>query len=310
VASWAELVRLMGRAHVLSARGMWRGVEPPDELDDDEEGESTATEPRVEVQRFVFQHPNRWRVSNPDDRPLRMCDGNRMLLWRSTGPPAEYSIRGSAWGFTADPLGMLRPIDPDDWSRDDDYSTPLAAPIAATVVGRACWRVDLAPPAHKTGAYSIWVDDRTGIRLRAENSVFGLLEEFVELELDVVIDPHEFAYDGPVDRSEQNARDRDEYARDHYRLHPPPVPTYWPRGLGFHVWEGDATTGAYVVRLDVPGSALLARHPLGQPEWTPPPGRAQTHRWHDDKWQWTLIVESEPLTPAELEAVIASIPTD
>jgi hypothetical protein len=205
---------------------------------------------------------------------------------------------------------MLRAKDPDDWSRDDDYGKPVASPTDATVAGRACWRVDLAPPAHKTGIYSIWVDAQTGVRLRAENSVFGLLEEFVELELDGPIDPREFAYDGEVDRSEQDARDRDEAALEHFQSNPPPIPTVWPRGLGFHVWEGDPATGSYVVRLDVPGSALLARHPVGDPDWVAPHSDSQVHRWQDENWRWTLIVDGEALTPDELGAVVASIPTD
>jgi hypothetical protein len=288
---------------------LWRGSEPPDEPD--EEQEIVDDEPRVEVQRFVFEHPNRWRVSTPDGQPLRMCDGDRMLLWASPDePPAEYSVRGGAWGFSPDPFGMVRASDPDDWSRDDDYSTPVASPTAATVAGRPCWRVDLTPPAHKSGIYSIWIDAQTGIRLRAENSVYGLLEEFVELELDGPIDPDEFEYDGEVDRSEQDVRNRDEAAREHYESHPPPIPTVWPRGLGFHVWEGDPATGAYVVRLQVPGSALLARHPVGDAEWTPPYSSSPVHRWEDETWRWTLVVDGEALTADELAAVIASIPAD
>jgi hypothetical protein len=301
----------MGQAHVLSARGVWRGVEPPDDIDEEEPGAAAEAEPRVEVQHFVFQHPNRWRVSTPDGRPMRMCDGERMLLWRNTSPsPAEYGVRGNAWRFTPDPMRMLRAKEPDDWSRDDDYSQPVAGPVAATVAGRECWRVDLAPPAHKQGNYSIWVDAQTGIRLRAENSVFGLLEEFVELELDGPIDPVEFEYDGAVDRAEQDARDRDELARDHFESNPPLMPTVWPRGLGFHVWEGDVATGAYVVRLEVPGGALLARHPVGDPAWEPRRSRSQVHRWQDEHWQWTLVVDGDALTPGELDAVIASIPVD
>jgi hypothetical protein len=311
VATWAELVRLMGRTDVRSARGLWRGFEPPDDIDDEDEAGAAgaAVEPRVEMQRFVFQAPNRWRISSPDGRPMRMCDGDRMLMWRGPGePPVEYDARGSTWGFSPDPLGMLRPGDSDDWSRDDDYSTPVGEPTAATLLGRACWRVDLAPPAHKTGIYSIWVDEQTGVRLRAENSVVGLLEEFVELELDGPVDPSEFSYDGEVDRTEQDARDRDEAARDHYRVNPPPIPTMWPRGLGFHVWEGDVSTGAFVARLEVAGRALLARHPVGDPEWVPPGSSSPVHRWRDQTWQWTLVVDGEPLTPDELQAVIASIP--
>jgi hypothetical protein len=313
VATWVELVRLMGRAHVQSARGVWRGVEPPDDIDDEEEDEpspaGTEMEPRVEVQRFVFQAPNRWRISTPDGRSMRLCDGDRVLMWRREGqPPAEYSARSGAWGFSPDPLGMLRRRDPDDWSRDDDYSTPIGEPTAATVLGRTCWRVDLTPPAHKTGVYSIWVDEQTGIRLRAENSVVGLLEEFLELELDGPVDASEFAFDGEVDRTEQDARDRDEAAREHYLSNPPPIPTVWPRGLGFHVWEGDVSTGAFVARLEVAGRALRARHPVGGPEWVPPRSSSPLHRWRDETWQWTLVVDGEPLTPDELQAVIASIP--
>ena len=312
VVTWAELIRLMAETQVQSARGLWRGVEPPDDFDEEEPiPAGVVNQPRVEMQRFVFQHPNRWRVSTPDGRPLRMCDGERMLLWRRPGePPAEYRLHGGAWGFTPDPLGMLRAGDPDDWRRYDDYSEPLASPIASTALGRECWRVDLAPPAHKAGIYSIWVDAQTGIRLRAENSVVGLLEEYVELELDGPIDPREFAYDGEVDRSEQDARDRDEAARAHYQRNPPPMPTVWPRGLGFHVWDGDTATGAFVARLEVPGSAVLARHPVGDPEWVAPHPEAQVHRWRDENWQWTLVVDGDPLTSDELEAVVASIPTD
>ena len=170
--------------------------------------------------------------------------------------------------------------------------------------------MDLAPPAHKTGSYSIWIDAQTGIRLRAGNSVFGLLEDFAELVLDGPVDSGELRYDGAVDRFEQDARDRDEAARDHFERTPPPVPTVWPRGLGFHVWEGDVTTGAYVVRLEVPGSALLARHPVGAPEWTPPGHRTQVHRWSDERWRWTLVVEDAALTPDELRTVIASVPKE
>lgn len=308
--TWPDLLRLMGQTHVLAARGVWRGVERPDEDEEELTAAGASAEPRVEVQRFAYQSPNRWLVASSDgDRPLRICDGERMLVWRAAGePPAEYSVHGGGWGFSPDPLGMLRPVDPDDWTRADDYSKPLTSPVRSTVLERECWRVDLAPPAHKTGVYSSWVDAATGLRLRAENSVMGLLEEFVELELDGMVDASDFLYEGPVDRSEQDARDRDEVARRHYQGHPPPVPTVWPRGVGSHVWEGDATTGSYVATLEVSGSAMLARHPAGATEWMPPWPEAQIHRWQDQMWQWTLVVEGEPLTPAEIASVVASIP--
>src|SRR4051812_42858665 len=130
--------------------------------------------------------------------------------------------------------------------------------------------------------------------------------EFVELVLGGPIDPLEFGDDGEGDRSEQDARDRDQAARHHYQSHPPPIPTVWPRGLGFHVWEGDVATGTFVARLEVPGSALLARHPLADQAWTPPHSRSQIHRWEDESWRWTLVIDGEPLTAGELNAVIAS----
>jgi hypothetical protein len=298
----------MSGAYLSSARGVWRGVDHDDEHEE-EDGDPAETG-RVEVQRFVLLAPNRWRVTGPADRPLRMCDGERMLIWRAEGePPVEYAVRTGAWSFTPDPFGLLRPLPTDDWRPGEDYAEPLGAPTPEVVLGRRCWRVDLAPPPHKSGVYSLWVDEETGVRLRTANSLVGVLEEFVELELDVDVDPAEFGYDGPVDRSEQQRRDKDEQALRHFTERPPPVPTFWPRGVGFSVMGGDPDTGASVVALDVArAGALLGRHPRGEPPWTPTWDGGQVHRWTDAQWQWTLVVLGEPLSAAELQAVVASVP--
>ncbi len=298
--TWADLKVLMGGTRVATATGVFRTVIPPDE---------EQTEVEVVVQRFTCEMPNRWRVEGEDGTLIRLNDGARVLLRRSTGVMEQFDARTTSYGFSPDPLNLIRPQEPWDWSPGDDYATPTGAPVEEALLGRRCWRVDLEPPAHKQGFYTLWIDAATGIRLRRENAEAGWVEELLELAIDVDLPADAFAWDGPVDTSEQDERDRDEQARQHFQDYPPSVPTTWPRGLGHHVVEGHPDTGEYLAMLEVPGGALLSRRPLGRPAWTGH-DEAVIQRWADERWQWALVAHSGRLTDAELAAVMAGLTAD
>ncbi len=297
--TWADLKVLMGQSRVATAAGVFRSVHPPDPEDE-------RTEPEVTVQRFVYEAPNRWRIEGEDGSLLRLSDGRRLLLHQADGTVQQLDASRSAYGFSPDPLSLVRPEEVADWQRDDDYATPTGPPQRASLLGRDCWRVDLAPPPHKQGVLSLWIDAGTGVRLRKANEEFGYVEELREVVLDLDLPADAFAWDGPVDTSVQDERDRDDRARQHFHAHPPPVPTTWPRGLGHHVVEGDPETGEYLAMLEVPGGALLSRRPLDRPPWTWHE-EGDVQRWSDGSWQWALVAHAGRLTDDELRQVVASL---
>lgn len=173
----------------------------------------------------------------------------------------------------------------------------------------------LAPPPHKSGDLELVIDAATGIELRIANAQHGFTEELTVLEVDIDLDDSVFSYDGPVDDSEARDRAREIEATDYWHRHLPPLPTYWPIGLGHHVNSGDVETGWFVLELAVPHQspahpnwAQLARGPKGS-ELNLGYRRAEAivHRWETERWQWALMLAPPGLPDGEVAKVIASI---
>jgi hypothetical protein len=196
--TWDELMVLMSNARFQSARGVVRTVEPP-EPEDNQVG--------YEVVHHVVVRSPQWKVTSEDGDLVGLHDGNRILLWEKRGlAPIVRSPREEPY-VLHEPLDVFRPQDLDDWRPGEDYAAAAEAPQRAELLRRTCWRVDLLPPSHKSGLWSLWIDDATGIRLRSEHSEAGLLHEVLELEVDGPVGDDEFTFTGPVDQPELLADD-------------------------------------------------------------------------------------------------------
>lgn len=186
MATWSELVRLMDAGPVVSARGVHRCSDPD--------------EPPAVTVAVPVDGPDRWKVETLDGSPISLADGQRIVEWQpGRSRPQQWPAEDGAF-VAPDAVLLLSPVPAREWHRDD-YHQPAREPVRDVVLGRPCWRVDLLPPAHKRGQFSMWVDEATGARLRLAHEEFGVLEEFLELELAVDLAADTFRYDGPVDLS-------------------------------------------------------------------------------------------------------------
>jgi hypothetical protein len=156
------------------------------------------------------------------------------------------------------PQGLLQP---EPFTRGDDYHRAAGPVTAAEHDGRRCWRVELVPPPHKHGLLSLLVDDTSGLCLQQRNVEHDVLLEVTALELDVPLPPDAFA----LADAAQAERDAEQELYRLVRRKPPPTPRWFPWRRGYL----DAP-GCWVVE-GAEGSGIVARAPLGQapelPEW-------------------------------------------
>ena len=204
------------------------------------------------------------------------------------------------------PYGGPRPLlRPEPFVRGDDYHRAAGPVTSAEHDGRACWRVELVPPPHKSGLLTLLVDDATGLCLQQSNAEHGVVAELTDLEVDVPLPPEAFA----LSLAAQVERDREQalYRLVHRRL--PPTPRWFPWRRGYL----DAP-GCWVVEGSA-GDGLVARAPLGQqpeiPEW----------EWDDDDlvhldhggWSWTVAARprlEEQVARQVVEQVVDGRPYD
>ena len=83
-----------------------------------------------------------------------------------------------------------------DWDRWDgtDFTEPIGGPDGIIMLGRAAWRITLAPPTHKTEPMQIVVDQQTFLLLHEGNEAFGTYHQWVELDLDPDVDDDAFTW--------------------------------------------------------------------------------------------------------------------
>ncbi|MBC7680156.1 MAG: hypothetical protein H7233_14375 [Pseudorhodobacter sp.] len=149
----------------------------------------------------------------------------RLLGWMGA---VEVETATGRWR-TPDGEGVFTFRAPDAWTgrrmwggeiQRGDYARPVGPVTSAVHDGRACWRVDLAPPPRKRGVLTLLVDDETGILLRSSNSEVGPLSEVLDLVVDPVLD----AALAP----EKPERDPLRELAHLCHVRPPPTPQWFP----------------------------------------------------------------------------------
>lgn len=121
------------------------------------------------------------------------------------------------------PDGDLGGLLPMSVGNGDDYRKAAARPRPVVHHGRACWVVDLRPPAHKSGLLTVVVDDATGVCVRQAHAS-GDLRELTSLEPDVEMSDADHAAAPVVD----TAGDRVQALHEFAQRRPPPTPRYFP----------------------------------------------------------------------------------
>ncbi len=263
--------------------------------------------------RFWHGVPDRWRVE--DERGVRHVTAGQRQLVRGGDGLEDMTGTGISFGqhHPRYLFGVRRGHDVEfDWLRD--FPDPHGPAEPVEVAGRRAWEFAMPAVAHKRARkpypLRVTVDDATGTVLRLAIPEAGFLVELTELAVDVELPAEVFDWEGPVSTRHLEERAERERARRWLDETPPPVPRWWPRGLGYHGGDGDPATGAYRVLLETPDFPELSRWPAGTPmpsDWDHRHGRRHVHRWHDVRWEWALAVD-EPLTEEELARVVASIP--
>ncbi|WP_416972449.1 hypothetical protein [Streptomyces sp. 4F14] len=107
----------------------------------------------------------------------------------------------------------------------------------------------------------------------------------------------------------------------YHRQRPLPVPAFWPGGHDHFepaAFDGDLTTRLLAIDLytdgapeGTPSMATLIRRPPDapafEPGWAADP-RAFVHHWEGGAWRWTLALWGRPLSLAEFDRVVGSMP--
>lgn len=196
----------------------------------------------------------------------------------------------------------------------NDFSRPMGPASAAEVGGRRGWRFVLAPPPHKPAPLEVVFDDRSGVVLEYRSQGADYWETLESFEVDVVLDPELFVWNGEVDTEWVDERVLHEQRARAIAEHPWPSPRWWPSGMPLDVLDGDVDGGWFIAALggDWDRSRVLAR-------WRPgsPPARleahtrrlASHHRWERSGFHW-LLATDEDISPEDLQRIIDSIPPD
>lgn len=263
--------------------------------------------------RFWHQVPDRWRVE--DERGVwHIADGQRQLM-RNSGRMEDFSGVYLNFGQRHPQVlfGLRRgPWVEFAWLRD--FPTPDGPGALIEIAGRRAWEFALVAAegkrARKPYPLRVAVDEATGTVLRLAIAEVGYVVELTEFTVDGELPEEIFTWGGPVSTQRIDERAEAERVR-HWLIDAElPVPHWWPRGLLYHGGDGDPSTGAYRVLLEVHGYPELSRWPTGTPMpegWDQRHARRHVHRWSDKHWEWALAVD-QPLTEAELTRVIGSIP--
>ena len=203
------------------------------------------------------------------------------------------------------------------WSRWEgaDFTRPSSSVEPTEFAGRPCWTVELAPPQHKPFPLRLTVDAATGLVLRTENAGFGMVTEWLDVEIGIDIADDEFVWTGPAEPLPTHAERMLEHEADVAQRQA------WLAGRGLatialptrievmpHEWDDD--TGAFYASVRSTLSATLLRRPASDEPWDEP-GTTHydhTHRWADARWDWFLGTD-DALAPDELAALQAQLRT-
>ena len=235
-----------------------------------------VTMPIDEPVRFTYRSPACWRIETAS-RLVGISDGQQAV-----GSVEGVQTVGACLLVLGGPAELLHPGQP------PHLADPVSGPHE--LLGRRCWRWGDEQTAW-------WVDEQSGILLRADDP--GGSTALTALELDVDLDEALFALPPDIPP-----------------LPPEPVAepsvadltvVWWPTGCGAYPVAGDP---------DVP-EVLLALMTDGPEEWflgIAPPGRPAPRReglphrsWDGDGWAFALSHPPD-VDPGDLDRVAASVP--
>ncbi|HTC68293.1 MAG TPA: hypothetical protein VK662_01895, partial [Acidothermaceae bacterium] len=193
--SWPTLVVLMafgnGPEPSLSGVVHVRAVEP-DDTQPDAEVPGVGLFRVNEDRHRVVKRGDLIRRERLDGRPMAIFGGDTKWIWLD-GDELPTAFRSAAWGWD-DHWVVQRPA-LKRWE-GDDFTHPTGPVRATTMLGRAAWSVELAPPSHKPFPLTLVVDAETGIVLQERNDGFGSVTEWVELSFGAELSDDIFAWTG------------------------------------------------------------------------------------------------------------------
>lgn len=244
------------------------------------------------------------RIVGQDATWFRDSATERMRLHRHERHPHFDYARAPIGGLD---VGGPRP----SWERwtGTDFTHPTGPVTETEFLGRRAWAVELAPPSHKPYPLQLVVDAATGLLLRKTNRGFGMVEEWVELEVDPEMPDALFVWDGPADpvpsRADREAEHQAEQAQRSAWLARRGLATLRVPvecELDLHRW--DDASGSLYADIDTTVSATLIRRPHSDTPWPEPDSTNYAHswRWHDQAWDWFLATDT-PLTEPDLATI-------
>ncbi|MFC9928738.1 hypothetical protein [Streptomyces sp. NPDC127190] len=304
MASWTELRELLDRTPKPAVVGRHLSVQP---RRDDGRGWPPASPVRRTVS-FAYRPPGDWFLDHGD--------GDITIDTGQGGPAGLGFGPRFPWDLAPSPDRLITCA----------HSPALAAadavgePERVRHEGRPAWAVTLRTPALPQ-PLRVVVDPAAGILLSAAVEESGYREELSGLEFPPGLPDARFRWTEALTAAEEARQKRRAEVAAHHGAESLPVPAFWPGGRAHfepRVFDGDLTTGLLALDLynegapaGTPAMAVLVRQrpdaPLFEPGWVADP-EAYVHHWADGTWQWTLALWGRPLTPEELDRVVASLP--
>jgi hypothetical protein len=240
-----------------------------------------------------------------DGRPMAIFGEDTKWIWLD-GADLPTVFRGLAiWGWDDHLLVHRRPL---KWWEGDDFTHPTGRVQATTMLGRAAWSVELAPPSHKPFPLTLVVDAETGIVLQERNDGFGSVKEWVEISFGAELSDDLFVWTGEsLEHSDGRAEHDREMARRRAWLVAQGIgtptlsvePDFMP-----HVW--DDATGEFEATLHYNLAASVVRRRRSEAEWDTRNNWPHEYRWSDDEWDWYVGANAE-LRPHDLSALRAQL---
>lgn len=305
--SWPELVVLMalGNGSDPSVSGVVhvRDVQPDDtETDVVLPGVGPV---RIEEGRHrVAKRGNLVRREHLDGRPMAIFGHDTKWIWLD-GAALPTAFSSAAWGWDDQLLVQRRPLS--RWE-GDDFTHPTGAVRATTMLGRAAWSVELAPPAHKPFPLTLVVDAETGIVLQERNDGFGSVAEWVEISFGPELSDDLFVWTG------ESLEPRDRWA-EHEREMASRRAWLEARGIGdlslrveappsLHMWDDES--GEFEAGVQFSLSASVVRKRRSDADWDTGNNWPHEYRWSDDEWDWYVGADAN-LTGDELRGLRAQL---
>jgi hypothetical protein len=300
--SWPALVALMalgnGPEPSLSGIVHVREVEP-DEDHADAEVAGVGPVRITDDQHQVAKRGRLVRRQRLDGRPMAIFGEDTKWIWLNDDElPTVF--RGLAiWGWDDHWVVQRRPLK--RWGEGDDFTHPTGPVHSTTMLGRAAWSVELAPPPHKPFPLTLVVDAETGIVLQERNDGFGSVTEWVEISFGAELPDDLFVWTGDaLEASDGRAEHEREIARRRAWLVAQGIgtpsltvdPEFTP-----HRW--DDTTGEFEASLNYDLSASVLRRRRSDTVWDTRNNWPHQYRWSDDKWDWYVGASAE-LRPDDL----------